>query len=204
MKAGKLSDFTPDPRNANKGTDRGRRLLRQSIRKLKAGRSLLVDKRGVLIAGNKTREAAIAEGLTEVIIVPTDGTKLVVVQRTDLDLETDPEAKELAIADNRINEIGLEWESEVLVELNEATDLSQLFLEAEMEEHFNALDDSTEAEQADPKGAERRVQKKASSVKAVMLAEDIATFENALRETKEANRGKALIKVCQFYLDHGG
>ena len=45
-------------------------------------------------------------------VVKTDGTFLIAVQRDDLDLATDPRAKALAIADNRIGELDLEWDVE--------------------------------------------------------------------------------------------
>jgi DNA modification methylase len=128
----KLSELTPDPGNANKGTERGAYMVRQSLQKLGAGRSVLIDKNGVLIAGNKTTEAAYEIGLEDVIVVPTDGTKLVVVQRTDLDLAKDAKAKELAIADNRASELGLEWDAEVLQEVHDAIGLEDWFTEDEV------------------------------------------------------------------------
>lgn len=53
-----LADLQPDSRNANRGTQRGRGLVETSLQKYGAGRSVLVDRNGVLIAGNKTTEAA--------------------------------------------------------------------------------------------------------------------------------------------------
>ena len=47
-----------DPRNANLGTERGRALLETSLRQYGAGRAVLADRDGVLIAGNKTFEVA--------------------------------------------------------------------------------------------------------------------------------------------------
>ena len=79
-----IDDLTPDPRNANKGTERGAVQLENSLRDYGAGRSILVDKHGVVIAGNKTLEQAASLGL-EVETIRTDGNKLVVVQREDLD-----------------------------------------------------------------------------------------------------------------------
>ena len=132
IKTGKLSDLTPDPNNANRGTERGADMVRRSLEKLGAGRSVLVDKNGVLIAGNKSAQAAVDIGLQDAIIIPTDGTKLVVVQRTDLDLATDAKAKELAIADNRASEVGLEWDTGVLEDLAQDIELADWFTEDEM------------------------------------------------------------------------
>lgn len=130
----KLRDLLPDPQNANKGTPRGRALLEDSLRRYGAGRSLLADKHGVLIAGNKTAEVAADIGLEDVIIVPSDGHQLVVVQRTDLDLTTDPAAKELAIADNRTSQVSLDWDVDVLQQVaGEGVDLSRFWTTDELD-----------------------------------------------------------------------
>lgn len=49
-----LSDLTADPKNANRGTDRGRAALAQSLQTYGAGRAVLIDRHGCVIAGNKT------------------------------------------------------------------------------------------------------------------------------------------------------
>ena len=94
-----LADLTPDGENFNRHTEFGTKLLEDSLRKFGAGRSILVDKDGNIIAGNSTAETAAAIGMDEVVVVQTDGTKLVVVQRTDLELDS-KEGRELALADN--------------------------------------------------------------------------------------------------------
>ena len=43
---------------------------------------------------------------------------LIAVQRDDLDLATDPRARALAIADNRVGELDLEWDVEMLKQLH--------------------------------------------------------------------------------------
>jgi hypothetical protein len=128
-----LTDLTPDERNANAGTERGRAMVEESLRRYGAGRSILADKAGRIVSGNTTHEAAIDIGLTDAVIVKTDGTKLVVVQRTDLDLDS-PAGRALALADNRTSEVGLSWDPGVLAELaaDEAIDLSMLFSNLEM------------------------------------------------------------------------
>ena len=94
-----IADLTPDGENFNKHTEFGQKLLEDSLRKFGAARSILVDKDGNIIAGNSTTDTAAAIGMEDVIVVPTDGKKLVVVQRTDLSLDS-PEGRELALADN--------------------------------------------------------------------------------------------------------
>src|SRR5215510_8764208 len=91
----RLSDLTPDEQNANLGTVRGLGVIEESLARCGAGRSVLADRNGRLIAGNKTVDAATirANGDDDVIVVQTDGKKIVVVQRVDLDLETDEQAR---------------------------------------------------------------------------------------------------------------
>jgi hypothetical protein len=111
-----VSDLRPDPANANRGTTRGRALLATSLITHGAGRSVVADRHGVVIAGNKVVEHAKALSLP-IQVVPTTGDALVVVQRTDLDLAGDSRARALAIADNRVAELDLEWDPAVLQQL---------------------------------------------------------------------------------------
>jgi hypothetical protein len=127
-----LSSLTLDERNANRGSVRGRKMLEDSLRKLGAGRSVLVDRQGRVIAGNKTVETARKLGLKEIAVIETDGETLVAVRRGDLDLTTDKRAVELAVADNRVAEIDLDWNAEVLAALD--IDLSQFWDEEELAE----------------------------------------------------------------------
>jgi DNA modification methylase len=111
-----ISDLALDIQNANRGTPRGRGLLADSLRQYGAGRSILADRLGRVIAGYKTVEEARALGIP-ITVVPTDGRTLIVVQRTDLDLNGDPRARALAIADNRIAELDLDWDPALLEQL---------------------------------------------------------------------------------------
>ena len=126
-----LADLIPDPQNTNRGTARGREALARSLREYGAGRAVLIDRDGRIIAGNKTVEQANALGL-RLRVVKTDGTDLIAVQRDDLDLRTDPRAQALAIADNRVSELDLEWDVETLQQLQaDGLDLSAFWSETE-------------------------------------------------------------------------
>lgn len=109
-----IEDLTFDDQNANMGDEVGQQRLEDSIRYRGAGRSVLADKNGKLIAGNKTTETAAELGL-EILVVKTRGDKLVVVQREDLDLDEDAEARMLAYEDNRIGQMNLKWDVSQLV-----------------------------------------------------------------------------------------
>ena len=127
----KISDLIQDDRNANKGTARGRKAVEKSLEQFGAGRSVLIDREGRIIAGNKTAESAAASGMQDVIVVKTDGSQLVAVQRTDLSLN-DPKARGLAVADNRTAEIGLDWDLAILGELSADLDLQPFFSTQEL------------------------------------------------------------------------
>ena len=109
IREGTLGEFTQDPENANAGTVAGKEMLERSFVELKAGRSLLADAEGVLVAGNKSQRAAAKAGIKKTVVVETDGTEIVVVQRTDLHTG-DPEREALALYDNRVGEISLQWD----------------------------------------------------------------------------------------------
>lgn len=117
----RVSDLKPDTKNANRGTERGVAALEDSISQLGLGRSVLIDKDGKIIAGNKTVERAVAAGIEDMIVVQSDGRKLVVVQRTDLALDSkaDDRGRRLATADNRIAELDLDWDPLAIMEMKE-------------------------------------------------------------------------------------
>jgi hypothetical protein len=133
----KLSDLQQDPRNANTGTFRGKCAVERSLVDCGAGRSIVTDRNGIILAGNKTAAAAQSAGMNEeVILVESDGSKLVVVKRTDLDA-SDKKAKTLALADNRTAEVGLDWNPAVLQSLDAELDLKPYFSVAELADIIN-------------------------------------------------------------------
>ena len=93
-----MSELKFDPNNYRIHTDKNKRIIRKSLKDCGAGRSVLVDKDNVLIAGNGVYEQAQELGL-KVRVIESDGSELVVVKRTDLSSE-DAKRKLLALADN--------------------------------------------------------------------------------------------------------
>lgn len=128
-----------DDKNPNKGTDRGRETVRNSITELGFGRSILIDKNGRIISGNKSTQAAIDAGLKTVKVIKTKGDEIIAVQRVDIDLDS-PEGRKFAVADNRAAQLGIEWDPEVLSELTGAgVDLSSYFTTIELDKLCEAL-----------------------------------------------------------------
>lgn len=118
IEEGKITKIIPDDKNMNRHNQYGMSLLEKSISELGLGRSILVDKNNRIIAGNGVTETAANLGLEDVIIVPTDGKKLVVVKREDIDIDS-KEGRELALTDNAVANVNLEWDTENLQEVTE-------------------------------------------------------------------------------------
>ena len=140
MKKIKLAELTPDNLNANKGTQRGLGQLEKSLQNYGAGRSITVDKNGRIISGNKTTVAAASVGIEDAILVESDGNAVIVHKRTDIDIDT-PMGRGLAIADNRVAELNLDWDLDALEELaDQGVELLDHWTEDELKE-FNFHDD---------------------------------------------------------------
>lgn len=167
----RLTDLKQDGHNANKGTEAGGAMLRQSLEDVGPWRSIAVDRNGVIGAGNKTGATwrEVAENPDDVIVVQTDGTKLVVVQRTDLDLDSEDEgernrARRAAYYDNRVGEVNLAWEIDLIrtdwkdgVGLGGLWQPTDLFTEGEImgEQATGFLGGFTTPPVTPPPGAER-------------------------------------------------
>lgn len=110
-----IEQLIPDDKNFNEGTEYGQHLIEESLRKFGAGRSILLDKNNRIIAGNKTTENCVNVGLDDVIIVETDGTKLVAVKRTDIDLDS-AQGREMALADNATSDANLKFNTDLIMQ----------------------------------------------------------------------------------------
>ena len=75
-------------------------MIEKSFRELGAGRSILLDRNGNIIAGNKSQQAAIAAGIKMVRVIETTGDELVAVKRTDVDIDS-AEGRKMAYLDIR-------------------------------------------------------------------------------------------------------
>lgn len=109
----KITDIIQDDKNLNKGTADGKAMITKSLQKFGAGRSILLDKNNRIIAGNKTHENAEEIGMEDVIVVESDGSKLVAVKRTDIDLDS-KEGREMALADNATVKVDLSWDDDAM------------------------------------------------------------------------------------------
>jgi hypothetical protein len=112
-----VTSLIADDKNFNKGSEVGAEMIRKSFQKFGAGRSILLDKNNRIIAGNKSVEYS---GLKNVMIVESDGTQLIAVKRTDIDLDS-PQGREMALADNASAKANIVFDAELVeAELGEA------------------------------------------------------------------------------------
>lgn len=104
-----IEELSQDKHNFNKGTEQGAQLMERSFKELGAGRSILLDKHGNIIAGNKSQKAAMAAGIKRVRVIETTGDELVAVQRTDVDIDS-AEGRRMAYLDNLTTQVNLAWD----------------------------------------------------------------------------------------------
>lgn len=120
----KLSDLTPDPRNARKHNERNLDMIGKSLDDYGPARSIVIDEKGVILAGNGVVEAARKRGMTRLKTVEVDDDEIIGVVKRNL---TPKQKLELALFDNRTSETS-EWDSAVIAALADEVDLEALGL----------------------------------------------------------------------------
>ncbi len=129
--------ITPQRRNANRHTQRGMGLLEGSIEKDGWIGAVTVAADGETFDGSARVEVTERMGmLDDPIVIESDGTRPVIVRRTDIPTADDPRAKRLGVAANRVGQLNLEWEPDVLAELaaDQDVDLGAYFFADELAE----------------------------------------------------------------------
>lgn len=137
----KLSEIKPDLLNANKHTERGHIMLRNSMSEFGFAEAGTLDKEGRVIGGNHRLEVAgdLLES-DEAIVIEVDGKSPVFIKRDDIDLTT-PEGRRLAYTLNRSAQISIEFDPEqVATDLAEGINLDGLFYENEIANLFSDLE----------------------------------------------------------------
>lgn len=91
---------------------RNREMIRTSLERFGAARSIVVDENDTLIAGHGVTSQAEAAGITTVRIVDVQPGEMIAVRKSGL---SDRDKRSLAIADNRTNELS-DWDVPGLAE----------------------------------------------------------------------------------------
>jgi len=144
----KISDFRPQQRNANRHTQRGLGMLDKSMADNGFIGAMTSAADGEIFDGSARLETAYDRFGEEVepIVVDADGTRPIIVRRVDIPAASDPKAKKLAIAANRIAQVDLDWDPEVLAAVNEEIDIGDLFFENELEDIFKTIEEDLDKE----------------------------------------------------------
>lgn len=113
----KLSDFNHDDKNFNKHTDSGMDLLDLSVEKVGIIESITVSSDDKVISGNARKEIISKRfNESEPIVVETDGTRPVILKRTDIKSET-KEFFEAAILANTVSKHNINLDLEKIQEV---------------------------------------------------------------------------------------
>lgn len=119
----KVADFRPATKNANKHSARGLGALTTSVQSDGWIGAMTTAADGEMIAGSARIEtvAQVFGVDAEPIVIESDGTRPIIVRCVDIPQADDPRAVRLALADNRVQELDLSWDVEVLAGLDAAT-----------------------------------------------------------------------------------
>lgn len=152
-----MEEIKFDKRNYRKHDKKNKSLIKKSLEKFGAGRSIVVDAEGEIIGGNGVYEQAQKLGL-KTKIVETDGSELVVVKRTDLKTD-DEKRKALAVMDNSTSDTS-EFDMELLTADFTVDELEDFGIELPEEKEVEAEaeaenEDEGEGEEEDETSEER-------------------------------------------------
>ncbi len=139
MKARKPFALKPLGRNPNAHTTRGVELLSAAMREDGYVTPMTAVADGTVIEGNARMKTA-PEVFPNVapLVVEHDGTRPIVMVRTDIPDAQDPRAKRIAIATNRIAQLDLQWDPAVLQEFaRDGVALDVFFKPAELNRLLN-------------------------------------------------------------------
>jgi len=131
-----ISDLKSDHKNARRRTDRSSDLIKESLQRYGAARSIVIDEENRILAGNGTIDGAKAAGIRRVRIIESEGDEIIAVKRTGLSEE---DKVGLALADNRTADLS-EWDQEMLHRLSEEHDLEPWFNQDDLDELLNVTD----------------------------------------------------------------
>jgi DNA modification methylase len=141
-----INSLLSDHKNARRRTDRSAELIKESLQRYGAARSIVIDEDNRILAGNGTIEGAKAAGIKNVRIIETDGTEVIAIKRSGL---SEDEKVGLALADNRTADLS-EWDQAMLHSLSQEHDLSPWFEQEDLNELLAVTELEPEEGNTDP------------------------------------------------------
>ena len=131
-----INDLKSDHKNARRRTDRSSDLIKESLQRYGAARSIVIDEENRILAGNGTIDGAKAAGINRIRIIESEGDEVIAVRRTGL---TEEQKVGLALADNRTSDLS-EWDLEMLHRLSEEHELDPWFNQDDLDELLNVVE----------------------------------------------------------------
>lgn len=138
-----INSLRNDHKNARRRTSRSSQLIKESLERFGAARSIVIDEDNRILAGNGTIEGAKAAGIKNVRIIETDGSEIIAVKRSGLSEE---QKIGLALADNRTSDLS-DWDADMLKQLSETHDVSPWFEQEDLNALLGAGDVTTAAKE---------------------------------------------------------
>jgi DNA modification methylase len=128
-----IKDLKHDPENAREHTPRNIGMIVDALHEVGAARSIVIDEKNQILAGNGTIDAAGQAGITKLRIIEADGNEIIAVRRKGLSKE---QKRRLALYDNRAGELAT-WTAEELKKFKDSgTNLSAFFSDDELSTIF--------------------------------------------------------------------
>lgn len=204
-----LTHIKPQRANANKHTPRGMKALEESIQRDGWVGAITVAADLETFDGSARTEVGVGAGFEDAIVVRSDGSKPVVVVREDIPSADDPRAKRLGIAANRVAELNLGWDADVLADLaQEDGILDGLFYEDELDALLATIGDEqwAAAMGALPDGDKAPFEQMTFTLSTEQAQTIRAAMEKARRmgafvdTGNENGNGNAIARVCEVFL----
>jgi len=140
----RLDKFRPQRRNSNKHTQRGSGMLEASMRQYGYVAPMTAAADGEIIDGSARIETSATVFGDDVLVVHHDGTKPVIMVRDDIPSADTPEARAISVAANRIAQVNLDYDAEVILgDLQAGVDLEQFWRKDELDELLADLQPKT-------------------------------------------------------------
>lgn len=125
-------------RNPRTHDVRNKAMIEDSLRRNGFARSIVLNEKNEILAGNGTTEMATIVGMKKVRVIDTDGDEIIAVRRNNLTLQ---QQMELALYDNRTGDGELRYDPFVLKDYaSMGVPLEDMFTAGELEKIFDGLD----------------------------------------------------------------
>jgi len=204
-----INSLISDHKNARRRTDRSAELIKESLQRYGAARSIVIDEDNRILAGNGTIEGAKAAGIKNVRIIETEGDEIIAIKRSGL---SEDDKVGLALADNRTADLS-EWDQAMLTRLSDEHDLAPWFdaddLADLIGDDVSPLDDMPDLNSGDREPVQQMTftvhDLQAEIIKeAIEKAKEMGPFVDTGNEN---SNGNAIARIAELFLswgsDHG-